>query len=179
MTVADWVALLVLIIGVVALGIERFRSSREARGHHNGRLKAVLLTVGIAALLVQSLNEQLGKWEHRRDQEQLLAELQSTRRDQERLLAALKITQLEQEEHRREQNKLIAAVNALEAKGLLTREEARALMRPAQATEVRVSTAPPSVPLPPPTEVPVPHVRVFATSSAQPVPAAPTNLTVR
>ena len=179
MTLADWVALLVPIVGIVALGIEWFRSSHESREPHSRRLRFFLLTVGIAALLVQSANEQLRKWEHRRDQEQLLGELQATRREQERLLVALKNTQLEQMEHRREQDRLFAAVKSLEARGLVTREEARALMRPAPPTGIGVSIAPPSMPSPPPTEVPVPHARVFEASAAPLTPAPPSGLTVR
>jgi len=172
MMISEWVALSALIIGVAALSIESYRSFREARGRHNGRLRLLLLLAGIAALLVQFATEQVRKY----DQERILAELQATRRDQEQLLAALKITQREQVEHRREQDRLFAAVNSLEAKGLLTREEARAVIRPAAPAGIGVSDAPSPVPSPPLTEVPV---RAVETASATLPPSPPVNLTVR
>jgi septal ring factor EnvC (AmiA/AmiB activator) len=179
MMTADWVALLVPLIGVVVLVAEWFRSSSQDRGDRSRQHRFVLL-VGIAALVVQYANERLTQWEHRREQEQFLATLQATQREQERLLATLEMTRLEQAEHRREQDKLVAAVKSLEAQGRLTREEARALMRPAAPTEARVSLAPPAAPPAPPTEVPGAPVRILEASSALPVPpAAPTGLTVR
>jgi hypothetical protein len=172
MAISDWLALSVLIVGVVALSIEWYRSFREARGHHNGRFRFGFLLAGILALLVQFATEHVRKY----DQERILAELQATRLDQEQLLAALKITRREQVEHRREQDRLFAAVNSLEAKGLLTREEARAVIRPAPPTWIGVSDAPPPMPSPPLTDVPV---RAVETASAPLTPSPPVNLTVR